>query len=151
MTNWVTILQSQLFPLLIYHLKQKTKQLLFTTEHSSYYFDRVDSAYDVYYKDKLIANSTYIGNSYYGRYNRTDIIEGIPTIDDIFDYYHVFNITALDEADFTYNQNLNGWYRLNEEAFPSYLITSSSTITPIRLITSMSKSATIKFAVLNMN
>ena len=101
--------------------KTKTKQLLFTTEHSSYYFDRVDSAYDVYYKDKLIANSTYIGNSYYGRYNRTDIIEGIPTIDDIFDYYHVFNITALDEADFTYNQNLNGWYRLNEEAFPLVL------------------------------
>ncbi len=103
--------------------KTKTKQLLFTTEHSSYYFDRVDDSYDIYYKDKLIANETYIGNSFYGRYNRIDIIEGIPTIDDIFSYYNVFDITSLSGDDFTYNLNLNGWYYLNTEAY-SKIITN---------------------------
>lgn len=98
--------------------KTKTKQLLFTTEHSSYYFDKVDNSYDVYYKDKLVSNSTYLGNSYLGRYNQTDVIENIPTISDIFEYYHVFNINSLAPEDFSYNHSLNGWYLLNEEAYP---------------------------------
>lgn len=101
--------------------KTKTKQLLFTTEHSSYYFDKVDDSYDIYYKDKLLNNRTYLGNSYYGRYNRTDIIDGIPTLDDIFSYYHVHNLTRLDPLDFTYNTHLNGWYILNEDAYGSVM------------------------------
>ena len=36
-----------------------------------------------------------LGNSYLGRYNQTDVIENIPTISDIFEYYHVFNINSL--------------------------------------------------------
>ncbi len=101
--------------------KTKTKQLLFTTEHSSYYFDKVDDSYDIYYKDKLLNNRTYLGNSFYGRYNRTDIIDGIPTLDDIFSYYHVHNLTRLDPLDFTYNTHLNGWYILNEDAYGSVM------------------------------
>lgn len=101
--------------------KTKTKQLLFTTEHSSYYFDKVEDSYDIYYKDKLIHNKTYLGNSYFGRYNRTDIIEGIPTIASIFSYYHVHNLTLLDPLDFTYNTKLNGWYILHEDAYQTVL------------------------------
>lgn len=97
--------------------KTKTKQLLFTTEHSSYYFDKVDDSYDVYYKDKTLANKSYMGNSYYGRYNGVDKVEEIPSLDDVYTYYNVFNMASLDKNDFTYNTNLNGWYILNADAY----------------------------------
>lgn len=136
--------------------KTKTKQLLFTTEHSSYYFDKVDDSYDVYYKDKLLNNHTYLGNSYYGRYNRTDIIEGIPTLDDIFTYYHVHNLTRLDPLDFTYNTHLNGWYILNEDAYSSVLndffgLGSNYTLEHLNLQVVSNKVRSIEYKMLDEN
>lgn len=136
--------------------KTKTKQLLFTTEHSSYYFDKVDDSYDVYYKDKLLNNHTYLGNSYYGRYNRTDIIEGIPTLDDIFTYYHVHNLTRLDPLDFTYNTHLNGWYILNEDAFGTVMndffgLGSNYTLEHLNLQVVSNKVRSIEYKMLDEN
>lgn len=97
--------------------KTKKSQLLYTTEHSYYYFDKVEESYDVYYKNKLTNNKSYLGNSYFGRFNRNDVIEDIPNSEDIFSHYNVFNINSLEAEDFTYNKNLNGWYILNEDSY----------------------------------
>ena len=136
--------------------KTKTKQLLFTTEHSSYYFDKVDDSYDIYYKDKFHNNHTYLGNSYYGRYNRTDIIEGIPTLDDIFNYYHVHNLTRLDPLDFTYNTHLNGWYILNEDAYSDVMndffgLSSAYTLHHLNLQLVSNKVRSIEYKMMDEN
>lgn len=136
--------------------KTKTKQLLFTTEHSSYYFDKVDDSYDIYYKDKLLNNRTYLGNSYYGRYNRTDIIDGIPTLDDIFSYYHVHNLTRLDPLDFTYNTHLNGWYILNEDAYSGVMndffgLDTTYTLQHLNLQVVSNKVRSIEYKMLDAN
>lgn len=96
--------------------KSKKTQLLYTTELSYYYFDKIDNYYDVYYKDKTTFNRSDLGHSFYGRYNLREKIEGIPTEQDIMDYYHVHNIKSLRADDFTYNTSLNGWYILKEDA-----------------------------------